>query len=437
MGCDGVRTKARLWLTLSLLAAGITLLYRSTVLLPWEDYVNEHYLDIAHGRLKAQLGDLYPRWIGTRELLLNGRNPYSSDVSHEIQLGFYGHPIEQNYDQPGTFIIDEQRFAYPVYVVFLLAPAVHIDFALLQRWSVPVLALLTAISVLLWMDILRWRPPWSLVFAIVVFVLTTPQVMQGLRLRQIGLLVAFLLSWAAWCIVRNHLVIAGVLLAISTIKPQMALLPLAWFLLWAVSVWPKRWPLLLAFGITLGVLIGLGELVLPGWLRDFIEGLAAYRKYFPTTSLLRLALGNTVGWVVSVIAFVGIFTLAWRRRLADSGSPEFIHALAASLICAAIVLPLSTPYNQVLLLLPVIMILLKRPFLAGIERKAFAFVLAWPYVWAFLLLIHPPRLNSPQRLPLLPSALVLFVPFLVFLLFATGEPAKLKLFRPQIHEPRL
>ena len=69
--------------------------YMQRVLLPWENQVN-----VKPGKLRAEMGDLYPRWLGSRELLLNGRNPYGKEVSAEIQMAFYGHPIDQTYDKP-------------------------------------------------------------------------------------------------------------------------------------------------------------------------------------------------------------------------------------------------------------------------------------------------------------------------------------------------
>jgi hypothetical protein len=405
--------KVRLWLLFSVLASATSCLYMSRVLLPWE-----YYIDVEHGRLKAEMGDLYPRWVGTRELLLNGQNPYSPEVSHEIQMAFYGHAIDQKYGQPGVDVIDEQRFVYPVYVIFLMAPTVRMDFSQLQLWAPIIFALLTAISVPLWLSVLRWRPPKSLVAAIVLFVLSSPQVMQGLRLRQLGLVVSFLLALSAWCIARNHLAIAGVLLAVSTVKPQMVVLPLTWFLLWGISAWPRRWPLLAGFGITLAALVGLGELILPGWPRYFVDGLIAYRNYFPTTSLLCLALGNWVGGALSAVAIIGLLTLAWRNRQADAVSPEFIQTLAAFFIGATLVLPLLTPFNQVLLLLPALMVFRDWAALPRIGRRVLAVVIAWPTISSVVLLLLHPRLDSTHRVPLLPSAMVLFVPFLLLLLLA-------------------
>jgi Glycosyltransferase family 87 len=410
--------KLRLWLLLSLLASATSSLYMSRVLLPWE-----FYIDVQHGKLKAEMGDLYPRWVGTRELLLQRRNPYSPEVSHEIQMAFYGHVIDQQYGEPGVEVVDEQRFVYPLYVVFLLAPMVYLSFSQVQMCALVLFAVVTAISVLLWLDLLRWRPHKILTTAIVLFILSSPQIVQGLRLRQIGLVVAFLLALSAWCIARNHLALAGVLLAVSTVKPQLVVLPLAWFLVWGISAWPRRWPLLAGFGVTLATLVALGELMLPGWPGYFVDGLIAYRKYFPTTSLLCLALGNWVGGAFSGIAILALLTLAWRNRKVDAASPDFIQTLAAFFVAASLVLPLFQPFNQVLLLLPVLMVVRDWDLLPRLGRRSFFIVVAWPWIASLVLLLFPPRVDSTNRLPLLPSVLVLFVPFfLLMLLLTRSEP---------------
>jgi hypothetical protein len=392
------------------------------VLLPWQQTVN-----VEHGRLKAQMGDLYPRWVGTRELLLNKRNPYGSDVSHEIQTAFYGHPIEQTYDKPENEIVDEQRFAYPVYVVFLLAPTLHMDFGELQTWAPIILGALVAISVWLWMTVLKWRLTPVAVTATILLVLSSPQIAQGLRLRQIGFLVAFLLALASWCVIRNRLFLAGVLLAISTIKPQLVLLCLVWFLVWSVGDWKKRWPLAAGFGITLGALIGAGELLLPGWPRYFLEGLDAYRKYFPTTSPIRLLLGNWMGGVISVLAFTVLLAYAWRRRRVPADSSAFLDVLALFFLASTLILPLLTPYNQILLLLPILRLIRDWKTLPRWGRSALIALMAWPAVVSFVLLLHRPDIHSPVRTPLLPSLLVLLTPFLVCLLLwmRPAEPSQL------------
>jgi glycosyl transferase family 87 len=398
------------------MASAVSWAYMHRVLLPWEYYVN-----VQHGPLKEQMGDLYPRWVGTRELLLNGRNPYSKEVSHEIQMAFYGHTVEQTYDKPSE-ITDEQRFVYPLYVVLLLAPTVHADFATLQTWAPVILALLTAISVWMWLDVARWRPPPLAVAALVLFILSSPQIAQGLRLRQFSLFVAFLLALASRCVTRNRYFIAGVLLALSTIKPQMMVLCLLWLLLWSAGEWKKRWPLPAGFGIAFATLVGAAELLLPGWPRYFIEGLEAYQKYFPTTSPLRLLLGNWLGSILSVLLVAALLVFGWRHRRAEADSPEFMQMLALFFIASTLVLPLLTPFNQVLLLLPVVILLRDWHRLPRLGRYAFSALSTWPWIASFALLAHPPQLHSMTRLPLLPVAPVLAFPFLVSWLMFVRRP---------------
>ncbi|HMK23336.1 MAG TPA: hypothetical protein VK466_13460, partial [Terriglobales bacterium] len=54
---------------------------------------------VLHERPRGNLSDLYPRWLGTRELLLHHRNPYSPEITREIQEGYYGRPLDPN--RPG------------------------------------------------------------------------------------------------------------------------------------------------------------------------------------------------------------------------------------------------------------------------------------------------------------------------------------------------
>jgi glycosyl transferase family 87 len=406
--------KAWAWLLAGIFASAISWTYMHRVLLPWE-----HYVDVERGSVKEAMGDLFPRWVGTRELLLHGLNPYGAEVSHKIQIGFYGHPIEQSYDKPQFEIIDEQRFAYPVYVVFLLAPTIHVDFAKLQDWTPVVFGALTTISVWLWLAVLRWRPPSWMTFALALLVLSSPQVAQGLRLRQFGVLVAFLLTLATWCVTRNRLFAAGVLLAVATIKPQMVSLCLIWFLIWCLGDWKKRWPLAGGLALALGLLAGAGDILVPRWVRYFLEGIESYRKYFPTTSPVRLFLGNWMGGILSVLGVIVLLSYAWTRRKAAAESPEFVRVLSLFLVASLLVLPLLTPYNQLLLLLPVFMLVRDWGILPRWGRGAFSVLIAWPFVSSAALLAHPPQLDSLQRTPLLPSALLILTPFLVLWLMFT------------------
>src|SRR5580704_1079493 len=169
----------------------------------------------AHERPRGNLSDLYPRWLGTRELLLHRRNPYSAEVTREIQNGYYGRPLDPDRaDDPK----DQQGFAYPLHVVFLMAPTVGLPFPEVQtgfRW---LLVVLTLASVLLWLRVLRWQPSITVTAILMVLTLGNYAVVQGIKLQQLTLVVSALIAGCAAALVAGHFALAGFLLALATIK---------------------------------------------------------------------------------------------------------------------------------------------------------------------------------------------------------------------------
>jgi hypothetical protein len=119
---------------------GSTWLYLLGLFLPYEQHHE------AAGMTWTGRFDLYPRWLGTRELILHGRNPYSAEVTRDIQMGYYGRLVDGH-----GFPNDEQRFAYPLYIVFLLAPTIYLPFTVVNTIFGILLFALTIASVHLWM----------------------------------------------------------------------------------------------------------------------------------------------------------------------------------------------------------------------------------------------------------------------------------------------
>src|SRR5215471_16760885 len=112
--------KAVLIVLAALMAASMYLFY-SYILLPAPE--SEHKLTSGPD---ANFSDLYPTWLGTRELLFNKQDPYGADVTARIQKGVWGRTVDARKRGDPK---DESRFAYPLYVVFLLAPAILVSFS--------------------------------------------------------------------------------------------------------------------------------------------------------------------------------------------------------------------------------------------------------------------------------------------------------------------
>jgi len=252
--------------------------YVQRVLIPYEK------ADAAtHERPRGNLSDLYPRWLGARELLLHHRNPYSNDITGEIQKGYYGRVLDPARPNDPR---DEQGFAYPLYVVLLLAPLIGFPFHAVHIFFYWLLAGLTAASVLLWLRVIQWRLPPLATAAAVIFALGSFPAVQGIKLQQLSLLVAALLAGSAACVASGFLFCGGVLLGLAMIKPQLAWPLVAWFAVWAVSDWRVRRKLVVGFGMVMVLLLGGAEIILPGWWRMFAGAVGKYHRYTQNQSVL-------------------------------------------------------------------------------------------------------------------------------------------------------
>lgn len=345
----------------------------------------------ARGTPRGNLSDLYPRWVGTRELLLHRRNPYSHEVTLEIQEGYYGRRLDSSRPNDPK---DQQGFAYPVYVVFLLLPLASFAFHNVQIFFYWFLAGLTAWSVFLWFKLLRWRLPLPAHAAVIFLTLGSFAAVQGIRLQQLSLLVAALLAASTTCVAGGFLFCGGALLALATIKPQLAWLLAGWLILWAIADWSRRRRFLVGFGLVMALLLGAAELVLPGWLRMFIASIQQYHRYTQNASVLdELAPWASAGKVLALLAIALTAFLLWKLRVAPENFDQFGRAIALVSAVTVLVVPMYAPYNQVLLV-PAILLLWKdrRLFLSGslglrLGCIAGVFALAWQWIASLALTV--------------------------------------------------
>lgn len=334
---------------------------------------------------RGNLSDLYPRWWGTRELLLHHRNPYSRDITLEIQEGYYGRRLDSARPNDPK---DQQGFAYPVYVVFLLAPFVWLPFSALMVIFYWFLVIATAVSVWLWLRVLRWQLSVTEVVICVTLVLGSFPAIQGIKLQQLSLLAAGLLACAVACAAGGHLFIGGVLLALATVKPQLAWAVVAWLLLWAISDWRNRRGLVFGFAVVMTLLLAGAEIVLPGWVGMFTDAVARYHDYTHNRSVLdELIPWVFAGRILAVAAVILSAALLWKLRRSGANTPEFGRAIALVLALTVVVVPMSALYNQVLLLPAVFTLVRDRVFfISRLSRGtrllylAGGLALIWPWL---------------------------------------------------------
>jgi hypothetical protein len=368
----------------------------------------------AHDIPRGNLSDLYPRWLGARELLLFRRDPYSMEVTREIQAGYYGRPLDDSRRGDPT---DQQAFAYPVYVVFLLAPSIKMDFAVAQACFHWALGLATISSVLIWMRALRWQLSPLRTTALVILTAGSFAVLQGIKLQQLTLLVAALIAVSILLIANNHLFASGLLLAFATIKPQLVLPLAAWLFIWTLGDFRRRQSFVWGFVSTLFVLIAAGEYVLPEWPSRFYRAVLAYRDYTEgAESILEVLTTPPVGKLLAALIVLLLAGACWRSRYASSESVRFHNVTALLMAATVVITPKASPYNQTLLIPSVFFALQHwRESLSTLPRRtiAFAVLLAVVYpwlasvaLWAGSIFLSPAKMQDFWVLPLYTSLLI-------------------------------
>jgi hypothetical protein len=371
--------------------------------------------------IKARtLTDLYPRWYGARELLLHHRDPYSADVTREIQFAYEGR---------------EQRFNYPPYVILFLAPTIGMQFHSAQIVFWWLLAAVIGVSLALWLSVIPIH--LSLLARITLFamVFSSVPVLQGLNLLQFGVLVAGLLSGAVVAVGAGHLFMAGMLLALATIKPPLALLAISWFVVWVSGDWRGRRPLLWGFAATLAALILASECLVPGWVLRYPGVLTAYTKHSDATPLVGVFLPYSLRWPVAVGGLLATALFCWRVRRQPASSPYFILAFAFVSTLTVLIIPTAlSPYNHLLLLPSVLLILhhwtklWSRGFLSRVVVSLLAGMAILPWLLAPLMtvgLLVPMRawLLNVRLAPLYVSLLLPFAVLGLLLLLAKAFPS--------------
>ena len=367
---------------LSLVAAASMWLYVQHVLIPYQTADAQ----VTH-RPRGNLSDLYPRWFGARALLLERRDPYGSDVTREIQAGYYGRPLDSTRPNDPK---DQQAFAYPLYVVLLLAPTIGLPFPVVQSGFLILEIIVTAASVCFWLGVLRWRLSRTRILMLMFLVLGSFPAIQGLKLQQLSLLVAALLAAAMYQVLQRRLIWAGILLAIASIKPQLVGLIVLWLAVWLSGNWKERHRLFWSYLASMSVLVLGGELMLPGWIQEFRAASAAYYRYTGGNSVLDIALTPTLGKAASICAVLGLLIRAWQLRRADAGTPDFEYSLGLALATTLMVMPMFAPYNQVLLV-PVLLMVARAVYRCNrlcrvLILTAFA-TIAWEWLAAFCLVV--------------------------------------------------
>jgi hypothetical protein len=365
--------------------------------------------------------DLYPRWVAGCAWLGAGQNPYSSETTVQIQKGIYGRPAWPDEDQVA--------FAYPVYAVLLTWPlCLANDFATALAVAMTALGVCLVLTAIFARRVAGWSTGgwlwlWTLAWIIVMY----PSA-RGLLLGQLAMVVALLQVGALEALRRRRDEVAGVALAISTLKPQMALLIVPMLLFWSAA--QRRWRVPAAFGVALALLVIVPLIWLPSWPSAWLAQVAQYRSYTEFGSVTWVLTTYYLGTppaleMLATAALLGWFLIELWRGRRDSFEP-MLWLAALAIVLTHFVSPrtATTQFGPLLVLLFMLFRLLENRN-EGRGRQVIAIVMPLLAVvsWLVFSVTVEGRQESAVNFVPIPLALLLAVVWMRRAWFRLTQPA--------------
>jgi hypothetical protein len=350
--------------------------------------------------------DFFTVWKASQVWRQEGCYLYSPEMTREIQLGLYGRLLDE---RRATDPKDLRVFGYPAFTEILFWPAGLISFETI-RWAIAFLwFFLTLASLLLWIRALKWQLewPWILVAALLLF--CSYPLLEGLYSGQIGLLVGFLLAASIFALQKNKLLVSGVFLALTTIKPHVSLLIIFYLALWSLHDWDKRRRFLIGLFATEACLVAGALIVWPHWIQSWVHVALQYRAYTPpplVNRILETVLGSSAAKPLSSLLILAMLAasaaLAWKHRAASPQSVEFWLTLTLMLAVTTVaLLPGHAVYDQGILVPGICLLAMLHRRLAHnwVPKALFAMavgILVWPWFASWLLILLHPMLTEQR-----------------------------------------
>ena len=264
--------------------------------------------------------DFLVHWMGTRTLITEGISPYSDETALRIQTMAYGRPAREGEH--------ELRVAYPLYSVLMFLPfALFKNYILARALWMTVLEIALVLLSVVSMRLVGWKPKLLTLALFLVFTIFWYHALRPLINGNAVILIALFVAGAMLSIRSGGDELAGVLLAFSTIKPQVVLVVVLFFLYWGLR--QRRWKFIAWFLGTMVLLSASAALLIPNWIwQNFVE-VVAYPGYNPpgtpgaALGTWLPGIGDRIGWAITGLVILSLI-VEW---ILCTRSKEYRHLL--------------------------------------------------------------------------------------------------------------
>jgi hypothetical protein len=231
-------------------------------------------LMVVNYRLAEQMpggNDFLARWTGAHAWLVEGMSPYDEQVSLAAQMQFYGRPADPSSGESLA------HFYYPLYSMIFFAPFGLMPFPFARALWMTLLELALPALILMGVRIAEWKPSPAMLVVLMSFSVLWYPGLRAIIVGQFAVFEALLMIGALYAIHLRNDSVAGILIALSTTKPQMAVLLIPLILIWALS--RRRWRLILWAAGAQIVLLAVSLALMPNWPILWLRQLIDYAQY--------------------------------------------------------------------------------------------------------------------------------------------------------------
>ncbi len=295
----------------------------------------------------ATVSDLYPRWRGTRDLLLQRKNPYTTQQAAVYAEKFYGGQPDPTVDPSGY-----QGFSYPLYLSVILTPFVLLPFWIVQILFTILLTVLILWLTFRWMSMFDWptdqRARWLVAFLVL---FSYPSAFLIALQQPSGLVFASLLL-SAWEMREHRFARAGVFLALAMVKPQLALLPALGAIILATRQGRFR-SLASGFIGTMSLLLISSFMLLYDWPLWFTRQVRSYASTNSLSGALdALPSGIARSGTMGLVLLITLAACALIAGRSDDDHDSLVEIMALCIAATLIVNPSFLIYNLAFLAIP-------------------------------------------------------------------------------------
>jgi len=253
--------------------------------------------------------DFLARWMGARKWLMEGISPYDEQVSLATQEIIYGHPADVTQGE------DKNHFVYPLTSMIFFGPFGLLEYLPARAIWMTVLELSLAALAIIGLRLIRWSISPVRVAVMILFSVLWYHGARIIIIGQFAGIEALLLVGALLLIYTEQDGFAGLLLALSTTKPQMAYLIIPFVLIWAYS--NRRFTIYSGFFGSLLAMFLVSLFFIPNWPMQMIWQLMEYPSYTERIgSLISILAGSIPGIsrqlsIILNVFFWGYLLIEW------------------------------------------------------------------------------------------------------------------------------